>query len=200
MRLNEERIDYELIQSLLVHIDDHFEEGAVLVFLPGMAEINNLYDQLISSYHFGKDTTKRDWVLPLHSNISPEEQRGVFKNPPKGIRKIVLATNIAETSITIDDIVYVVDAGHVKERQYDASRGLGMLIEGWISSASAKQRKGRAGRVRPGRRDGSRGGGVGDIAGEDHGGAGQALARVPEIGRGESTLGVPRDADHRLHE
>ena len=150
MRLNEERIDYELIQSLLVHIDDHFEEGAVLVFLPGMAEINNLYDQLISSYHFGKDTTKRDWVLPLHSNISPEEQRGVFKNPPKGIRKIVLATNIAETSITIDDIVYVVDAGHVKERQYDASRGLGMLIEGWISSASAKQRKGRAGRVRPG--------------------------------------------------
>ncbi|QDZ19660.1 P-loop-containing nucleoside triphosphate hydrolase [Chloropicon primus] len=150
MRLNEEKIDYELIQELLVHIDDNFEEGAVLVFLPGMAEINNMYDQLTSSYHFGKEASKKEWVLPLHSNISPEEQRGVFKNPPKGIRKFVLATNIAETSITIDDIVYVVDAGHVKERQYDASRGLGMLIEGWISAASAKQRKGRAGRVRPG--------------------------------------------------
>ena len=150
MRLNEEKIDYELIQTLLVHIDDTCEEGAVLVFLPGMAEINNLYDQLVSSYHFGKNAAKRDWILPLHSNISPEEQRGVFRNPPKGIRKFVLATNIAETSITIDDIVFVVDSGHVKERQYDASRGLGMLIEGWISGASAKQRKGRAGRVRPG--------------------------------------------------
>ena len=150
MRLNEEKIDYELIQSLLVHIDENFDEGAVLVFLPGMAEINNLYDQLTSSYHFGKEAAKRDWIMPLHSNISPEEQRGVFKNPPKGIRKFVLATNIAETSITIDDIVYVVDSGHVKERQYDASRGLGMLIEGWISAASAKQRKGRAGRVQPG--------------------------------------------------
>jgi ATP-dependent RNA helicase DHX29 len=150
MRLNEEKIDYELIQTLLVHIDDNFEEGAVLVFLLGMAEINNLYDQLVSSYHFGKNQNKRDWVMPLHSNISPEEQRRVFKNPPRGIRKFVLATNIAETSITIDDIVYVLDAGHVKERQYDASRGLGMLVEGWISAASAKQRKGRAGRVRPG--------------------------------------------------
>lgn len=150
MRLNEDKIDYELLQTLLVHIDETFDEGAVLVFLPGMAEINNSYDQLVSSYHFGSDADRKAWVIPLHSNVSSEEQRRVFKRPPRGVRKVVLATNIAETSITIDDIVYVVDCGRVKERQYDASRGLGMLVEGWISAASAKQRKGRAGRVRPG--------------------------------------------------
>ena len=151
MRLNEEKIDYELIQSLLVHIDENFDEGAVLVFLPGMAEINNLYDQLTSSYHFGKEAAKRDWIMPLHSNISPEEQRGVFKNPPKGIRKFVLATNIAETSITIDDIVFVVDCGKAKEKTYDAVNKLCCLLPTWVSRASVRQRKGRAGRVRAGK-------------------------------------------------
>lgn len=64
--------------------------------------------------------------------------------------QIVIATNIAETSITIDDVVYVVDAGRVKENRYDNLNRMAMLVECWVSRASAKQRRGRAGRVKPG--------------------------------------------------
>ena len=70
--------------------------------------------------------------------------------PPFGTRKIVLATNIAETSLTIEDVVYVVDSGKLKERRHDAARSMSLLVEDWVSVASAKQRRGRAGRVREG--------------------------------------------------
>ena len=73
-----------------------------------------------------------------------------FKIHPTGIRKIVVATNIAETSVTIEDIVFVVDTGRLKERRYDPSRSMSMLVEDTISVANATQRKGRAGRVREG--------------------------------------------------
>ena len=145
MRLDEGKIDYDLLEELLSFLVDTTEAGAVLVFLPGVAEINRLHDQLSSTYRF-----RHHWLLPCHSNVNPNDQRKIFVNPPAGCRKIVLATNIAETSITIDDVVYVVDSGRVKERQYDAARGMGLLVEGWVSAASARQRKGRAGRVQPG--------------------------------------------------
>ncbi|KAF5825923.1 P-loop containing nucleoside triphosphate hydrolase protein, partial [Dunaliella salina] len=70
--------------------------------------------------------------------------------PPPGVFKIVLATNVAETSITIDDVSFVVDTGRAKEMQHDADRGILRLQEQWVSQASAQQRRGRAGRVRPG--------------------------------------------------
>lgn len=73
-----------------------------------------------------------------------------FKVHPKGTRKIVISTNIAETSVTIEDIVFVVDTGRLKERRYDPSRSMSMLVEDTISVANATQRKGRAGRVREG--------------------------------------------------
>lgn len=69
---------------------------------------------------------------------------------PPGTRKIVLSTNIAETSVTIEDVVYVIDTGKHRERQHDALRGISSLKEVFVSRASAKQRAGRAGRVRPG--------------------------------------------------
>jgi len=90
------------------------------------------------------------WVVPLHSILTLEEQRLGFKPPPAGARKIVLATNVAETSITIPDVVYVVDGGRCKQRIYDPVNKLSMLAGEWISQASAEQRRGRAGRVRPG--------------------------------------------------
>jgi len=67
-----------------------------------------------------------------------------------GVRKIVLATNIAETSITIDDIVYVINAGNEKEKMYDAERKVSCLMTHWTSQASVVQRRGRAGRCKPG--------------------------------------------------
>ena len=70
--------------------------------------------------------------------------------PPPGSRKVVIATNIAETSITIPDCVYVIDSGRLKETRYDALNALPQLVDTWVSSASRRQRRGRAGRVQPG--------------------------------------------------
>ena len=91
-------------------------------------------------------------VLPLHSNVSNRDQKLCFKiNLDSHVRKIVVATNVAETSVTIPDITCVIDSGRVKERRWDPKRGLASLEECFISRASAKQRRGRAGRVREGK-------------------------------------------------
>ena len=82
--------------------------------------------------------------------MSNAEQTAIFQIPPNGKRKIVISTNIAETSITIDDVVFVVDTGRVKENRYDNLNQMPTLTECWASKASAKQRRGRAGRVKPG--------------------------------------------------
>ncbi|KAG7585353.1 Helicase C-terminal [Arabidopsis thaliana x Arabidopsis arenosa] len=147
-RLNEDIIDYELLEELICHIDDTCEEGAILVFLPGMAEINMLLNRLAASYRFRGPSG--DWLLPLHSSIASTEQRKVFLRPPKGIRKVIIATNIAETSITIDDVVYVIDSGKHKENRYNPQKKLSSMVEDWVSKANARQRMGRAGRVKPG--------------------------------------------------
>lgn len=89
-------------------------------------------------------------VLPLYSLLSNEQQLRVFDRPPEGTRLVVVATNVAETSVTIPNIRYVVDSGRAKERQYDASTGVQSFQVTWISKASAAQRAGRAGRTGPG--------------------------------------------------
>uniref|UniRef100_A0A672N0A8 RNA helicase n=1 Tax=Sinocyclocheilus grahami TaxID=75366 RepID=A0A672N0A8_SINGR len=89
-------------------------------------------------------------VYPLHSSLSNEEQQAVFTRPPEGATKIIISTNIAETSVTIDDVVYVIDCGRMKEKRYDASRSMESLEDVWLSRANALQRKGRAGRVASG--------------------------------------------------
>ncbi|CAM9664605.1 unnamed protein product, partial [Hapterophycus canaliculatus] len=89
-------------------------------------------------------------VYPLHGSLSTTEQKAIFEVPPAGVRKIVVSTNIAETSITIEDCVFVVDSCRVKENRFDDANMMPMLLECWVSKASAKQRRGRAGRVRPG--------------------------------------------------
>ena len=149
--------------------------GAVLIFLPGAAEIAAVCSRLSAS-----EAARRGkrWVLPLHSSVSPADQRRAFQRPPRGVRKCVVATNIAETSITIDDVSFVIDSGKLKERRHDAARGMGLLVEDFVSRAAALQRKGRAGRTRPGvcfalytrRRFGGDGGGGGSGDGEKNGG------------------------------
>ncbi|KAJ4717401.1 putative ATP-dependent RNA helicase [Melia azedarach] len=147
-RLNEDVIDYDLLEDLVCHVDETCGEGAILVFLPGVAEIHILFDRLAASYRFGGPSL--DWLLPLHSSIASVDQKKVFSRPPENIRKVIIATNIAETSITIDDVVYVIDCGRHKENRYNPQKKLSSMVEDWISQANARQRRGRAGRVKPG--------------------------------------------------
>ncbi|KAL6885885.1 hypothetical protein ACP4OV_010146 [Aristida adscensionis] len=147
-RLNEDVIDFDLLEDLICYIDENFPPGAVLVFLPGVAEIELLIDRLSASVRFGR--TSSDWILPLHSLLGPTDQRKVFQSPPDGFRKVIVATDIAETSITIDDVIYVIDTGKHKENRYNPRKKMSSIVEDWISRANAKQRRGRAGRVKPG--------------------------------------------------
>lgn len=122
----------------------------ILVFLPGYAEISTLFDLLSANSTIRSATSNGKLLLPLHGVLSSEEQVRVFDRPPEGSCKIVIATNVAETSITIDDVVFVVDSGKMKETRFEASKGMSSLEECWVSRANALQRRGRAGRVQAG--------------------------------------------------
>ena len=148
--MDESVVDYDLIEALLAHIDaTEPSDGAFLVFLPGIGEVTRLIERLEAHPRFAPKK-KAHAICALHSALSPAEQREAFKVFDKK-RKIVVATNVAETSVTIPDVVVVVDSGRVKERQWDPRRNMASLEEGWVSRASARQRAGRAGRVRPGK-------------------------------------------------
>ncbi|XP_077141111.1 ATP-dependent RNA helicase DHX29 isoform X1 [Ranitomeya variabilis] len=150
--MNPNRINLDLVLELLVFLDRSPQyrnvEGAVLIFLPGLADIQQLYDLLSSDKRF--NDRRRYKLIALHSILSSQDQAEAFVLPPAGTRKVVLATNIAETGITIPDVVFVVDAGRTKENRYHESSQMSSLVETFISKASALQRQGRAGRVRDG--------------------------------------------------
>ncbi|XP_073413655.1 putative ATP-dependent RNA helicase DHX57 isoform X2 [Dendrobates tinctorius] len=148
-----DKINLDLIEALLEWIvsgDHSYPPGAVLVFLPGLAEIKMLYEQLQSNALFSNRRNKRCVIYPLHSSLSSEEQQAVFIKPQQGVTKIIISTNIAETSITIDDVVYVIDSGKMREKRYDPGKSMESLEDTWVSRANAIQRKGRAGRVASG--------------------------------------------------
>ena len=127
------------------HIEHEGGPGAVLIFLPGWDDITKLHDAL------EKLPESRLWKLyPLHGSMPTSQQKDIFKSPPTGLRKVVIATNIAESSITIDDVVFVIDSGKHKEKSYDAENKIACLLPSWVSKASAHQRRGRAGRVQAG--------------------------------------------------
>ncbi|MGJ8724772.1 MAG: ATP-dependent RNA helicase [Roseibacillus sp.] len=119
------------------------DSGDILVFMPGRGEINGTLDALR-----GLRTEERVTCIPLHGALEPQEQDRAFA--PNALRKIIVATNVAETSITIDGIRHVVDGGVARVARYDAERGIGTLLLEPISRASADQRKGRAGRTASG--------------------------------------------------
>ena len=141
------RINYDLITQTVREIDaelTHLKQtGGILIFLPGVMEISRTLDTLrsIPNLH----------ALPLHASLLSSEQRRVFPHAPHGKRKVIVATNVAETSITIDDIVAVIDTGRVKETSYDPQNNMRKLEEVWASRAACKQRRGRAGRVQAGK-------------------------------------------------
>lgn len=137
-------INYDLIATTVRYIDFQLGDkpGGILIFLPGTLEIERCLAAVskLSSAH----------PLPLHASLLPAEQRRVFHSPPEGKRKIIAATNVAETSITIEDVVAVIDTGRVKETSFDPKDNMVRLQEVWASQAACKQRRGRAGRVRAG--------------------------------------------------
>ena len=164
-RVDEFVINYDLIEDVLTLIVDPNTEntiilppegagketmpnGAVLIFLPGMGEIRALADRLKGSRLFGN--SKRFDIIPMHSSLSPQDQKRAFHKPNAGCRKVILATNIAETSVTIPDCVCVIDSGLGREVRQDQRFSTSRLVLDWCSKASAKQRAGRAGRVQAG--------------------------------------------------
>lgn len=138
-------INYDLIADVVREIDRSLgaQEGAILIFLPGTMEISRTLDALRSISHLH--------ALPLHASLLPVEQRRVFPPAPRGKRKVIASTNVAETSITIEDVVAVIDTGRVKETRYDPQSSMVKLEEVWASRAACKQRRGRAGRVSAGK-------------------------------------------------
>ncbi|XP_040564213.1 probable ATP-dependent RNA helicase DHX34 [Lepeophtheirus salmonis] len=123
------------------------DRGDVLIFLSGHKEIRIITDATKS---YSEKSGGKWIVLPLHSSLSLADQDKVFNYAPQGARKCIISTNIAETSITIDGVRFVVDSGKVKEMHYDPYCKMRRLKEFWICNASAEQRKGRAGRTGPG--------------------------------------------------
>jgi ATP-dependent helicase HrpB len=139
----DERPVSEQAADIVERIIDSGEPGDVLVFMPGMGEINATISAL-RTIHAGE----RLAFIPLHGDLPPEQQDLAFA--PNPLRKVVVATNVAETSVTIDGIRHVVDSGLARVARYDPKRGLATLFIEPISRASAEQRKGRAGRTAPG--------------------------------------------------
>ncbi|XP_073223711.1 DExH-box ATP-dependent RNA helicase DExH5, mitochondrial isoform X6 [Cicer arietinum] len=145
---NPDCFGFNLIEYILCNICENERPGAVLVFMTGWDDISSLKEKLQAHAVLGD--SKRVLLLACHGSMASSEQKLIFEEPEYGVRKIVLATNIAETSITINDVVFVLDCGKAKETSYDALNNTPCLLPTWISKASARQRRGRAGRVQPG--------------------------------------------------
>ncbi|XP_036006659.1 ATP-dependent RNA helicase TDRD9 isoform X1 [Fundulus heteroclitus] len=120
------------------------ERGSVLVFLPGLHEINTMKENLTKLVH------QRLQVYPLHSSVTLEEQNGVFLSPVPGYRKVILSTNIAESSVTVPDVKYVIDFCLARHLVCDKDTNYQSLHLTWASKTNCNQRKGRAGRVSKG--------------------------------------------------
>lgn len=145
-RMAEDEIDYDLIGVLIRYlIQNKVDDGSILVFLPGAPEISLAANVI-------RRTTKEMEVelLPLHGGLQPNEQNLVFKRAATGFTKVILSTNVAETSITIPDCTCVVDTCREKQSSYDPVNRMPLLVERFASTDSLKQRRGRAGRIRSG--------------------------------------------------
>ncbi|XP_033096536.1 ATP-dependent RNA helicase TDRD9-like [Anneissia japonica] len=150
---------YVLAKKLILHLDDIERKeqgvsedkyaqnrGSVLIFLPGLEQIHRMEEQLNALI-----TERKILVIPLHSTITTQEQIRVFTKPVAGVRKVIVSTNIAESSITVPDIKYVIDFMLTKCLVCDFETNYQSLKLNWASRANAIQRKGRAGRVASGR-------------------------------------------------
>ncbi|TKY49698.1 putative pre-mRNA-splicing factor ATP-dependent RNA helicase DHX16 [Spatholobus suberectus] len=142
-------IDAAIVTSLKIHVTE--PPGDILVFLTGQEEIETV-EEILKHRTRGLGTKIAELIIcPIYANLPTELQAKIFEPTPEGARKVVLATNIAETSLTIDGIKYVIDPGFCKMKTYNPRTGMESLQVTPISKASAKQRVGRAGRTGPGK-------------------------------------------------
>ncbi|KAB9105013.1 hypothetical protein FH972_026973 [Carpinus fangiana] len=142
-------LDASLITVLQIHLME--PEGDILLFLTGQEEIDFACQSLYERMKGLGDNVPELIILPVYSALPSEMQSRIFEPAPPGKRKVVVATNIAEASLTIDGIFYVIDPGFAKQNVYNPKQGLDSLVITPISQASAKQRAGRAGRTGPGK-------------------------------------------------
>jgi ATP-dependent RNA helicase DHX8/PRP22 len=150
--LEDQTADYESSAIDLV-LDIHCSQppGDILVFLTGQVEIERACKALhLAICSLDRQSCGDLLILPLFASLPPDIQSQVFAPPPIGARRCIIATNIAETSVTIDGIVYVIDSGVFKQKEYDPETGIDSLKVRCISKVQATQRAGRAGRTRPG--------------------------------------------------
>ncbi|GAA6013358.1 hypothetical protein JCM10207_000867 [Rhodosporidiobolus poonsookiae] len=142
-------LDASLITIMQIHLSE--PPGDILLFLTGQEEIDTSCEILYERMKALGPNVPDLIILPIYSALPSEMQSRIFEPAPPGARKVILATNIAETSLTIDGIYYVVDPGFVKQNAYDPRLGMDSLIVTPISQAQARQRSGRAGRTGPGK-------------------------------------------------
>lgn len=157
-RFDDSRLSY--MQHVVTQVMDiHFEqpEGDILVFLTGQWEIENACDRLFKAaevidyeHDIACKGVRGLMILPLYGAMASDQQQKVFASVECGVRRVIVATNIAATSITINGVVYVVDCGYIKQNTYNPRTGLDCLEVVAISQSEAKQRAGRAGRTQPG--------------------------------------------------
>ncbi|XP_022645793.1 ATP-dependent RNA helicase DHX8-like isoform X1 [Varroa jacobsoni] len=142
-------LDASLITVMQIHLTE--PPGDILVFLTGQEEIDTACEILYERMKALGPQVPELIILPVYSALPSEMQTRIFEPAPAGSRKVIIATNIAETSLTIDGIYYVVDPGFVKQNVYNPKTGMDSLVVTPISQAQAKQRAGRAGRTGPGK-------------------------------------------------
>ncbi|GJN66377.1 DEAH-box ATP-dependent RNA helicase prp22 [Purpureocillium lilacinum] len=142
-------LDAALVTVMQIHLTE--PKGDILLFLTGQEEIDTACEILFERMKALGPSVPDLIILPVYSQLPTEMQSRIFDPAPPGSRKVVIATNIAETSITIDEIYYVVDPGFVKQNAYDPKLGMDSLVVTPISQAQANQRAGRAGRTGPGK-------------------------------------------------
>ncbi|KAG5148933.1 hypothetical protein AAZX31_06G191700 [Glycine max] len=142
-------LDAAIVTSLQIHVTQ--PPGDILVFLTGQEEIETA-EEILKHRTRGLGTKISELIIcPIYANLPTELQAKIFEPTPEGARKVVLATNIAETSLTIDGIKYVIDPGFCKMKSYNPRTGMESLLVTPISKASANQRAGRSGRTGPGK-------------------------------------------------
>lgn len=142
-------IDACVVSILQIHATQPL--GDILVFLTGQEEIETCQEILQDRVRRLGSRIKELLILPVYSNLPSDMQAKIFQPTPPNARKVVLATNIAETSLTIDNIIYVIDPGFCKQNNFNSRTGMESLIVVPVSKASANQRAGRAGRVAAGK-------------------------------------------------
>lgn len=142
-------IDACVVTILQIHITQKL--GDILVFLPGQEEIEQCQELLQDRIRKLGTRVRELLVRPIYANLPTDMQAQVFEPTPPNSRKVVIATNIAETSITIDNIIYVIDPGYCKQNSFNPRTGMESLVVVPVSKASANQRAGRSGRIAAGK-------------------------------------------------